>query len=237
MKIHLTIAGILLCAGTLHASEVGEVGSFHGYSRGFSRGNPWQEGSWQEGNGVGAVYLSDSRGSGHGSSGGGSARRSGGRHGAPLSGVHSRSPVYAGSHSSHSTYRARPRTSVEIGVYGGGYRYYGPVRPYGYYPRAVYSYAVPYYYPAPVYVPPVYQPPPVYQGVPVYPGEVAPPAPSGSRAVAQVQEKLRKAGYYKGMVDGQMGPATRAAIRTYQIDRGLDVTGKIDQELLSDLGL
>jgi peptidoglycan hydrolase-like protein with peptidoglycan-binding domain len=55
--------------------------------------------------------------------------------------------------------------------------------------------------------------------------------------MAQVQENLRRMGYYRGQVDGLSGPSTRAAIRAYQIDRGLQVTGRIDSELLEDLGL
>jgi peptidoglycan hydrolase-like protein with peptidoglycan-binding domain len=53
----------------------------------------------------------------------------------------------------------------------------------------------------------------------------------------QVQENLRRLGYYKGSVDGVNGPATRNAIRAYQVDRGLPVTGRLDRELLQDLGL
>jgi peptidoglycan hydrolase-like protein with peptidoglycan-binding domain len=39
------------------------------------------------------------------------------------------------------------------------------------------------------------------------------------------------------MVDGMNGPMTQAAIRAYQLDRGLPVTGRIDALLISDLGL
>jgi peptidoglycan hydrolase-like protein with peptidoglycan-binding domain len=38
------------------------------------------------------------------------------------------------------------------------------------------------------------------------------------------------------VVDGISGPETQNAIRSYQIDRGLPVTGRIDSEFLSDLG-
>jgi peptidoglycan hydrolase-like protein with peptidoglycan-binding domain len=55
--------------------------------------------------------------------------------------------------------------------------------------------------------------------------------------VAHVQEKLRGYGYYRGAVDGLSGAGTRAAIRAYQVDRGIQVTGRVDEELLSDLGL
>jgi hypothetical protein len=47
----------------------------------------------------------------------------------------------------------------------------------------------------------------------------------------QIQAALRKLGYYTGSVDGLMGPATQTAIRTFQIDHGLSVTGKVDDKL------
>jgi len=55
--------------------------------------------------------------------------------------------------------------------------------------------------------------------------------------VLQVQENLRRLGYYKGSIDGFSGSGTRTAIRAYQVDRGLPVTGRIDRDLLQDLGL
>jgi hypothetical protein len=51
----------------------------------------------------------------------------------------------------------------------------------------------------------------------------------------QIQAALRKLGYYTGSVDGLMGPATQTAIRTFQIDHGLAVTGKIDEKLQREL--
>ena len=42
---------------------------------------------------------------------------------------------------------------------------------------------------------------------------------SGSR-VAELQRRLASAGYYRGAVDGIMGPATRRAIRAYERDHG-----------------
>jgi peptidoglycan hydrolase-like protein with peptidoglycan-binding domain len=47
----------------------------------------------------------------------------------------------------------------------------------------------------------------------------------------QLQAALRKLGYYTGSIDGLMGPATQAAIRTFQIDHDLSVTGKVDDKL------
>jgi len=54
---------------------------------------------------------------------------------------------------------------------------------------------------------------------------------------AQAQGALRRLGYYKGSIDGQNGLGTRAALRAYQVDRGLPVTGRLDEETLSALGL
>jgi hypothetical protein len=42
---------------------------------------------------------------------------------------------------------------------------------------------------------------------------------SGSR-VAELQNRLARAGYYHGAIDGIMGPATRRAIRAYERDHG-----------------
>ncbi|MES2569893.1 MAG: peptidoglycan-binding domain-containing protein, partial [Verrucomicrobiota bacterium] len=50
-----------------------------------------------------------------------------------------------------------------------------------------------------------------------------------------VQRNLRRLGYYRGAIDGNVGPGTRAAIRNYQSEHGLRVTGRIDSELLEAL--
>ena len=54
---------------------------------------------------------------------------------------------------------------------------------------------------------------------------------------ADVQSALKRRGYYKGPVDGDIGPASRSAIRAYQSDRGLTVTGRVDRSLLRALGI
>ncbi len=51
-----------------------------------------------------------------------------------------------------------------------------------------------------------------------------------------VQEALARRGYYTGQVDGVIGPQTRSAIREFQRDNGLAVTGRITPELLETLG-
>ena len=143
-----------------------------------------------------------------------------------------------------TSFRARPNTSIGVSIYSGpgpySYRRYHDGYPY--YP--VYGGPV-YVAPPPVvYAPPavVVAEPPVYYGNPVPPVryEAAPvpqPAPAIDTKLLQVQENLRRLGYYKGSVDGFNGPSTRAAIRGYQVDRGLPVTGRMDKELLQDLGL
>ncbi len=52
-----------------------------------------------------------------------------------------------------------------------------------------------------------------------------------------VQLALRRAGYYRGPIDGDVGPGTRGSIRAYQYDNDLPVTGRIDRYLLRSLGL
>jgi peptidoglycan hydrolase-like protein with peptidoglycan-binding domain len=56
-------------------------------------------------------------------------------------------------------------------------------------------------------------------------------------SVSQVQAALARKGYYRGAIDGSLGPATRNALRRYQQNQGLDVTGRIDQSVIEALGL
>jgi hypothetical protein len=44
-------------------------------------------------------------------------------------------------------------------------------------------------------------------------------SPTRSR-VAELQRRLARAGYYRGSVDGILGPQTRRAIRAYEADHG-----------------
>jgi peptidoglycan hydrolase-like protein with peptidoglycan-binding domain len=87
-------------------------------------------------------------------------------------------------------------------------------------------------------VPPpvVYQPAPVYYGTPVpnrYPSQTF----VRDEQIMQAQEALRRLGYYKGNIDGLSGPAMRSAVRAYQVDRGLPVTGRLDEDTFQSLGL
>jgi Putative peptidoglycan binding domain len=52
-----------------------------------------------------------------------------------------------------------------------------------------------------------------------------------------VQFKLARQGYYHGQVDGILGSGSLQAIRRFQSDHGLAVTGRIDPKLLKALGI
>lgn len=60
-----------------------------------------------------------------------------------------------------------------------------------------------------------------------------------SAAVVTVQMALLAAGYDVGSTgaDGKLGPKTAAAIKKYQKDQGLPVTGKVDDALKKALGV
>lgn len=102
--------------------------------------------------------------------------------------------------------------------YGYGYPYSYGYYPYGYYPYG-YSYGYD-YYPS-NYSYGYYQPRHGYNG----------------SVVIQVQTRLARAGYYRGPIDGVMGPGTRFAIRAYERDHGLRVDGVISGPLMRNMGL
>jgi peptidoglycan hydrolase-like protein with peptidoglycan-binding domain len=52
-----------------------------------------------------------------------------------------------------------------------------------------------------------------------------------------VQQALQAKGYRPGIADGKLGPRTRAAIRRYQQDYGLPVTGEVSLALVNHLRL
>jgi Putative peptidoglycan binding domain len=71
-----------------------------------------------------------------------------------------------------------------------------------------------------------------YSG-PIYGYNSLPP----DQVIANVQGALQQQGYYRGEVDGLLGPLTRAAIADYQRNNGLYVTSAIDESTLESLGL
>ena len=102
-----------------------------------------------------------------------------------------------------------------VELVGGGYYYWNN----GYwYPAWGYSPSAEYY---------------AYDG-PIYVGHRAEPP---DQVIADVQAELQQMGYYKGEVDGLLGPMTREALTAYQGDQGLTTTAVIDEPTLDSLGL
>ena len=69
---------------------------------------------------------------------------------------------------------------------------------------------------------------------PIYAGKHAEPP---DKVIANVQAVLQEMGYYKGEVDGLLGPLTREALTGYQTDNGMTVTAVIDEPTLDSLGM
>jgi photosystem II stability/assembly factor-like uncharacterized protein len=61
--------------------------------------------------------------------------------------------------------------------------------------------------------------------------------PTLTEITMQAQEALRAAGYHLGEPDGKAGPDTTAAVKKFQGDRHLPVTGKLDSITLAALGV
>jgi len=57
------------------------------------------------------------------------------------------------------------------------------------------------------------------------------------QVIRAAQQKLNDAGYHAGSADGRIGPKTRSAIRKYQKDQSMTVTGKLDESTLSHLNV
>ena len=109
-------------------------------------------------------------------------------------------------------YRSR-YSRVEL--IGGGYYYFNN----GYwYPAWGYDPSAAYY---------------AYDG-PIYVGQRAQPP---DQVIADVQAVLQEMGYYRGEVDGLLGPLTREALTAYQADQGLMTTAVIDEPTLDSLGM
>jgi hypothetical protein len=69
---------------------------------------------------------------------------------------------------------------------------------------------------------------------PIYAGKHAEPP---DKVIANVQAVLKEMGYYKGEVDGLLGPLTRQALTGYQTDNGMTVTAVIDEPTLDSLDM
>jgi len=101
--------------------------------------------------------------------------------------------------------------------------------------RIVFVFGGPYYwnsgywFPAWGYDPGAYY---AYDG-PIYAYNNLPP----DQVIANVQAALQQQGYYRGEVDGLLGPLTREAVANYQRDHGLYTTSTIDRPTLESLGM
>ncbi|MEO6055183.1 MAG: peptidoglycan-binding domain-containing protein [Chthoniobacterales bacterium] len=114
---------------------------------------------------------------------------------------------------------------------GGGYGWGGPTINLGFWnPAPIYAAPV---YAAPVYAYPV-APRVVYQSQPVY---YRTKATYVDGSLVRIQVRLSKLGYYQGPLDGNFGPMTSRALREYQIDYGLPLTGRVDQRTIVSLGV
>lgn len=60
---------------------------------------------------------------------------------------------------------------------------------------------------------------------------------SNSNEVKQIQEKLKRWGYYKGNVDGIYGSQTVSAVKSFQKKNGLTVDGIAGDKTLSAMGI
>ena len=58
-----------------------------------------------------------------------------------------------------------------------------------------------------------------------------------TNATVQVQQALKRRGFDVGPVDGIWGPTTAEAIRMFQKENGLRVSGRLDPETVAELGL
>jgi hypothetical protein len=113
------------------------------------------------------------------------------------------------------------------GFYGGGYGYPW----WGWWPPVSVGVA---FYPAPYYGSPYYgNYGPSYGGNSYY-GNSSSGYAYGTVTQA-VQSALARRGYYRGAIDGVLGPETHNAIRSFQAQNGLAVTGQIDSSLIRSL--
>ncbi len=60
----------------------------------------------------------------------------------------------------------------------------------------------------------------------------AKPPPEPDQLVLEAQSRLQEMGYYRGSLDGQIGPETREAARAFRYDAGLPVSSSVDEDLI-----
>jgi len=110
---------------------------------------------------------------------------------------------------------------------------FDPWWPYWYYP---YNYYADDYYPYRYGYDPGYYDSGAYQSDEYY-GQNGYGNAYADSTVASAQQQLAREGYYRGQIDGVLGPETRAAIAQFQTNHGLRVTGALTTDTLGALGL
>ncbi len=144
--------------------------------------------------------------------------------------------VNRGGHSNHNHNYPRFHNRGGVNFYFGGFYpgFYG--YPYYGYPYYGYPYGYGYGYPVTAYR--SYGPRGIYEGRIVHPNQSTNDGGGKDVSMARrVQRQLSAAGYYRGAIDGVVGDGTRSAIRSFERDNGLKVDGRIDNQLLSTMGL
>ena len=108
------------------------------------------------------------------------------------------------------------------------YPYYGYGYGYDYYPEPYYSGE---YYDSGTYSD-TQAPDPYSKSTPADDAQY-----EGDSRINEIQSALAREGFYDGAIDGQMGPATRRALRRYQANHGLEATGTINRSVIAALRL
>jgi hypothetical protein len=103
------------------------------------------------------------------------------------------------------------------------FRFFGYGYPYAWYPEHYFGYPYPYHYGSPY-------DDSYYDFEPNYGNRY------WSNLAVMVQTELARRGYYRGLINGVIGPVSRMAIREFQAAEGLPITGRIDERLLTALG-
>jgi hypothetical protein len=66
-------------------------------------------------------------------------------------------------------------------------------------------------------------------------GSLNPLSETDDDGISGAQARLANLGYYVGAIDGEMGPMTEAALRSFQEDSDLDATGELDDATVAKL--
>jgi len=66
-------------------------------------------------------------------------------------------------------------------------------------------------------------------------GHLNPLSDTDDDGTSGLQARLANLGYLTGEIDGQLGPMTQAALKEFQADHDLDVTGELDDDTIAKL--